>query len=50
MKLIEVTNQLEISSCQEICEAVKSNNIESLNIEFFKRVKITFVLRHKEIT
>lgn len=50
MKLIEVTNQLEISSCQEICEAIKSNNIESLKTELFKRVKIIFAWRHKEIT
>lgn len=44
MKLLEVPNQLEISSCQEICEAAKSDNIESLKSEFFRRVKITFVL------
>lgn len=50
MKLIEVTNQLEVSSCQEICEAVKSTNTESLKNEIFKRGKIIFVLRHKEIT
>lgn len=44
MKLLEVPNQLEISSCQEICEAAKSDNIESLKSEFFRKVKITFVL------
>lgn len=49
MKLIQVTNQLEISLCQEICELVKSNNNESLKTECFKRVKIIFVLGHKEI-